>query len=64
MSRRRANRRQNYGRRQHELRERRERIVFSSELLEISGSAGGGELGADRLRRPGPDYESTQESAA
>jgi hypothetical protein len=64
MSRRRTNRRHNYGRRQHELRERRERFDDPSELLEISGSAGGGELGADRLRRPGPDYESTQEAAA
>jgi hypothetical protein len=50
-----SRRRQNYGRRQHDVRERRGRYEFSSWLLEAPGDAGGGELGADRLRRP--DFE-------
>ena len=64
MSRRQSNRRHNYGRRQHELRERRSRQDSNSWLLDHSGSAGGGELGADRLRRPGFDFDSSGESAA
>jgi hypothetical protein len=56
MSGRNSRRRQNYGRRQHDLRERRTRLDFSSFLsLEAPGDAGGGELGTDRLRRP--DFE-------
>jgi hypothetical protein len=64
MSRRQAHRRQSYGRRQHELRERRERTDITSWFVDHSGSAGGGELGADRLRRPGFDFDSSRESAA
>jgi len=63
MSRRQAHRRQSYGRRQHEVRERRPRHETASWLLDIAGSAGGGELGADRLRRPDFD-EMPGESAA
>jgi len=62
MSRRQSHRRQSYGRRQHELRERRSRFDSTSWLLDVSGSAGGGELGADRLRRP--DYEEATEDRA
>ena len=62
MSRRHSHRRQNYGRRQHELRERRMSYDIPSSLLDDSGSAGGGELGADRLRRPGP-FERPTENA-
>ena len=62
MSRRQSHRRQNYGRRQHELRERRSRFDTTSWLLDDSGSAGGGELGADRLRRP--DFDVTTGDSA
>lgn len=62
MSRRHAHRRHSYGRRQHELRERRSQYDIPSWLLDDSGSAGGGELGADRLRRPG--FEPPAERAA
>ena len=55
MSGRNSRRRQNYGRRQHDVRERRTRFDFSSFLLPAPGDAGGGELGTDRLRRP--DFE-------
>jgi len=62
MSGRNSRRRQNYGRRQHDVRERRTTFEFSSplfdfssSLLEAPGDAGGGELGTDRLRRP--DFE-------
>ena len=62
MSGRNSRRRQNYGRRQHDVRERRTRLDFSSFLLPAPGDAGGGELGTDRLRRP--DFELDQPAHA
>jgi hypothetical protein len=62
MSGRNSRRRQNYGRRQHDVRERRSRLDFSSSLLPAPGDAGGGELGTDRLRRP--DFELDQPADA
>jgi hypothetical protein len=67
MSGRNSRRRQNYGRRQHDVRERRTRLDFSSDfpswLLEAPGDAGGGELGADRLRRPDFEYDKPSDAA-
>jgi hypothetical protein len=63
MSGRNNRRRQNYGRRQHDVRERRTRLDFSSWLLEAPGDAGGGELGADRLRRPDFEYDKPADAA-
>jgi hypothetical protein len=63
MRNRQARRRSSYGRRQHDVRERHNRIDFSSWLLEAPGSAGGGELGADRLRRPDLDLEPPADAA-
>jgi len=58
-----SRRRQNYGRRQHDVRERRTRLDLSSWLLEAPGDAGGGELGTDRLRRPDFELEPPADAA-
>jgi hypothetical protein len=63
MSGRNSRRRHNYGRRQHEVRERRGRYESSSWLLEAPGDAGGGELGTDRLRRPEFELEPPADAA-
>ena len=63
MSNRQRNRRHSYGRRQHDVRERRTHLDFSSWLLDAPGSAGGGELGADRLRRPDVDLDRRADAA-
>ena len=63
MSARQARRRHSYGRRLHSVRERRNRFDSPSSLLDDPGSAGGGELGTDRLRRPDIDLKQPPEAS-
>jgi hypothetical protein len=63
MSRHQAHRRHIYGRRQHDVRQRQPQQHFRDWLLDAPGSAGGGELGTDRLRRPDLELDQSVDAA-